>query len=215
MAEVGPPPTLFTQTTILSLGATVALLVAAVVLAKALLPIRTYQDRIQRYTFVWLAFDALTHFILEGSFLYQSFPLPRTVNSSKGAFAALWQEYARADTRWGTSDSTVVSIELITVLMAGPLCVYLMDLMRKGNPAWRYWIVVLSTGEIYGGMMTFFPEWITGSPSLNTSHPLYTYVYLLFFNGLWVVIPIYLMYDSYNYIVRALRGQNSVEQKRE
>lgn len=61
MAEVGPPPTLFTQTTILSLGATVALLVAAVVLAKALLPIRTYQDRIQRYTFVWLAFDALTH----------------------------------------------------------------------------------------------------------------------------------------------------------
>lgn len=29
-------------------------------------------------------------------------------------------------------------------------------------------------------------EWISGSPSLNTSHWLYTYVYLLFFNGLCV-----------------------------
>lgn len=30
-------------------------------------------------------------------------------------------------------------------------------------------------------------EWISGSPSLNTSHWLYTYVYLLFFNGLCVL----------------------------
>lgn len=30
----------------------------------------------------------------------------------------------------------------------------------------------------------FAPEWISGSPSLNTSHPLYTWVYLAFFNGL-------------------------------
>ncbi|GAA5998301.1 hypothetical protein JCM5350_005222 [Sporobolomyces pararoseus] len=204
MAELGPPPTLFTPTTILSLGATVLLLLLALALAKRLLPARVHSDTVQKYTFVWLAFDALTHFILEGSFLYQSFPRPRTVNSSSGPFAELWKEYARADTRWGTSDATVVSIELITVLMAGPLCVYLMDLMRKEDQSWRYWIVVLSTAEIYGGMMTFFPEWITGSPSLNTSHPLYTYVYLLFFNGLWVVIPLYLMLDSYRHIVRAL-----------
>ncbi|GAA6005863.1 hypothetical protein JCM11491_004038 [Sporobolomyces phaffii] len=205
MAEFGPPPTLLSPTTVLSLLATVALLVAALVLARALLPVRTYQDAIQRWTFVWLAFDALTHFILEGSFLYQSFPVHRSVNSSKGPFAALWQEYARADSRWGTSDATVVSIELITVLGAGPLCVWLMDMMRKGNPSWRYWI----TAEIYGGMMTFFPEWITGSPSLNTSHPLYTWVYLAFFNGLWVVIPVYLMWDSYKAIAQALRGASS------
>ena len=57
-----------------------------------------------------------------------------------GPLASLWQEYARADTRWGTSDPTVVSIEIITVLMAGPLCVVLMDMMRKQNEAWRYWM---------------------------------------------------------------------------
>lgn len=70
---------------------------------------------------------------------HTSSSLHGSFDSHTGAFAALWQEYARADTRWGTSDATVVSIELITVLMAGPLCVYIMDLMRKGNQSWRYW----------------------------------------------------------------------------
>ncbi|GAA5935743.1 EXPERA domain-containing protein [Sporobolomyces koalae] len=215
MASLGPPPTLLNATTVLSLLATVALLFAALLLAKTLLPTRSYRDRIEKWTFVWLAFDALTHFILEGSFLWQSFPVPRSVNTSQGPFALLWQEYARADTRWGTADSTVVSIELITVLGAGPLCVYLMKLMVSENPAWRYWIVVLSTAEIYGGMMTFFPEWITGSPALNASHWLYTYVYLLFFNGLWVVIPLYLMYDSYHHIVQAMHTSVLRNKKRE
>lgn len=45
---------------------------------------------------------------------------------------------------------------------------------------------ICSVAELYGGWMTFAPEWITGSPSLNTSHPLYTWVYLAFFNGLCV-----------------------------
>lgn len=61
MSHLGPPPTLFTATTILSLGATVALLLSALFLAKRLLPPSIYRDAVQRYTFVWLAFDALTH----------------------------------------------------------------------------------------------------------------------------------------------------------
>ena len=35
----------------------------------------------------------------------------------------LGQEYARADFRWGFSDPTVVSLEVLTVLGSGPLCV--------------------------------------------------------------------------------------------
>ncbi|GAA5862505.1 hypothetical protein JCM5296_000362 [Sporobolomyces johnsonii] len=213
MATPGPPPTLFTPTTVFSLLATVLLLLAAVLLARAILPARAYADKVQRWTFVWLAFDALIHFILEGSFLWQSFPRPRTVNSSKGPFALLWQEYALADTRWGASDPCVVAIELLTVLGAGPLCVWCMDSMRRGDAGWRYWIVVLSTAELYGGWMTFAPEWITGSPSLNTSHWLYTYVYLLFFNGLWVVIPILLMIDAYRHITGALRSVAAQDKK--
>lgn len=51
----------------------------------------------------------------------------------------------------------------------------------------------------------FVPEWLTGSPSLNTSHPMYTWLYLFFFNFLWVVIPAWLLCDSFGEVTAALR----------
>lgn len=45
--------------------------------------------------------------------------------------------------------------------------------------------------------MTFFPEWLVGSPNLNTESWLYFWVYLLFFNGLWVLIPGLLLWQSW------------------
>jgi hypothetical protein len=56
-----PPPELLNATTVFSLLATVALLAAALALARALLPLNTYTDSIKRWTFVWLVFDALIH----------------------------------------------------------------------------------------------------------------------------------------------------------
>jgi hypothetical protein len=43
--------------------------------------------------------------------------------------------------------------------------------------------------ELYGGWMTFAPEWVAGSPALNTANWVYHYVYLWFMNGVWVAIP--------------------------
>jgi len=54
--------------------------------------------------------------------------------------------------------------------------------------------------------MTFCPEWLTGSPSLDTSNALYFWVYLVFMNVLWVIIPVWLMYDSYTHIAGSLRS---------
>jgi len=61
------------------------------------------------------------------------------------------KEYARADFRWGFADETVVSLEILTVLGAGPLCCYILKQLAKDDPARHYWIVVLSTAELYGG----------------------------------------------------------------
>ena len=75
-------------------------------------------------------------------------------------FALLWQEYAKADKRWGGADLTVISLELLTVLLAGPLAVYITELVRRGGwsgnggaitgKLW-FWGSVLATGELYGG----------------------------------------------------------------
>jgi len=164
-----------------------------------------WQDR---YTFIWLAFDALIHFIVEGPFLWLS-TFGRQVNTSSGAFAEMWKEYARADYRWGISDPTVVSLELLTVFGAGLLCCYILKLLANDDPARHYWLIVLSTAELYGGWMTFCPEWLTGSPNLNTSHPLYLWVYLFFMNMIWVVVPLWLMYNSYTHIAGALRTKQA------
>lgn len=45
--------------------------------------------------------------------------------------------------------------------------------------------------------MTFCPEWLVGSPSLDTSFPLYLWLYLVFFNGLWVIFPLLLLCHSW------------------
>lgn len=197
------PPTIFTATSAYSLAGVATIGLLAYTGSKTLLPKNArWQDKT---TFIWLAFDAMIHFSFEGSFLYLS-TFGRSVNTSIGPFAELckphphphsqtWllattltndartgKEYARADFRWGFSDETVVSLEILTVLGAGPLCVYILKQLVSDDPARHYWIVVLSTAELYGGWMTFCPEWLTGSPNLDTSNPLYFWVYLVFMN---------------------------------
>lgn len=154
-------PSLFTLTSLLSFVAVLSVLSLSFLSAKLALPASS--TRKDSLTFVWLAFDALIHLYVsrplpsfpsripltrppahssfEGSFLFLSFPPPRTVNSAlPGPFKSLWLEYAQADTRWGTADPTVVSLELLTVLGAGPLCCYILWQMVKGDRARHYWL---------------------------------------------------------------------------
>ncbi|KZT23475.1 Emopamil-binding protein [Neolentinus lepideus HHB14362 ss-1] len=197
-----PQAEFFTATSAYSLAAVVVIGLLANFGANTLIPRSAkWHDRA---TFIWLAFDAMIHFSFEGSFLWLS-TFGRQVNTSVGPFAEMWKEYARADFRWGFSDPTVVSLEILTVLGAGPLCCWIIYQIVKDDPARHYWIVVLSTAELYGGWMTFCPEWLTGSPNLDTSNPLYLYVYLIFMNTIWVFIPLWLMVDSYGHIAKSVR----------
>jgi hypothetical protein len=50
----------------------------------------------------------------------------------------------------------VVSLEVLTVLGAGPLAALIVYQIVKRDPARHYWIVVLSTAELYGGCVFFF-----------------------------------------------------------
>lgn len=72
------------------------------------------------------------------------------------------------------------------MFIGGPLAAYIGYLLAKGhgdvaaaNGKTRlsgkiaFWIIVLATGELYGGFMTFAPEWLTGSPNLDTGNWMY------------------------------------------
>jgi hypothetical protein len=55
--------------------------------------------------------------------------------------------------------------------------------------------------------MTFCPEWLTGNVNLDGSNFMYMWVYLVFFNMLWVFIPLYAMYYAYNDIASAFAAR--------
>ena len=93
----------------------------------------------------------------------------------------------------GGADLTVMSLELLTVFGAGPLATYICyqiyNLVKPSNATSRntvmprLWFaaIVLATGELYGGFMTFAPEWLSGNTNLDTAEPIYLWLYLTFF----------------------------------
>src|ERR1700733_12313825 len=148
--------------TLLSLGVAFSLMPTAQLLAAFALP-KTISTK-YKFLFLWHAYDFLTHFIIEGSYLYHCFfsyaqlpsagstsdyPHPASLPNSDVAvlfghkdrrygahystapMARLWQEYAKADHRWGGADLTVISLEILTVGLAGPAAVYICYLIYK------------------------------------------------------------------------------------
>jgi hypothetical protein len=56
------------------------------------------------------------------------------------------------------------------------------------------------------GFMTFCPEWLSGSQNLDTSNFMYLWVYLFFFNTLWVFIPLWVLHEAHGQISRAFKS---------
>ncbi|KAI9891725.1 MAG: hypothetical protein M1814_002475 [Vezdaea aestivalis] len=159
------------QTTVTSLLAVAAILATAYWVSLRVLDKSTSLKL--RVIYVWHFFDLLIHFLFEGSYLYNCFftyargPSPDNFLSQPlrkyGSFygtsptAKLWQEYAKADRRWGEADLTIISLELLTVLGAGPLATYVCYCMQKRDDRMWYWMTILATAELYGGSGRFAP----------------------------------------------------------
>lgn len=109
------------------------------------------------------------------------------------------KEYTIADGRWGISDPTIVSLELLTVFFCSALCFFLVIFIYTKHPLRHFLQIVLCTCELYGGHMTFCPEWLTGNKQLVglTVDPMRHLLHLWFFNGLWVVIPVIMLVQSW------------------
>lgn len=61
------------------------------------------------------------------------------------------KEYGKADRRWLVSDPTIVSLEILTVVVTGGLAVLLIEAILN-NKYYRHFVqIVLCTCELYGG----------------------------------------------------------------
>ncbi|XP_066093232.1 emopamil-binding protein-like isoform X3 [Saccopteryx bilineata] len=77
----------------------------------------------------WLCYDALVHFALEGPYVYLS--LVGNIAEADGLIASLWKEYGKADARWLNFDPTIVSLEILTVVLDGSLALILIYAIVK------------------------------------------------------------------------------------
>ncbi|KAI1326858.1 ebp domain-containing protein [Xylariaceae sp. FL0255] len=213
------PADLFDPVTLWSLGSTVAMVIVGYVLSR--LVVDNTVSKARRFLFIWHVFDCLIHLCLEGSFLYHCFfswmPLSSVSNPTALAptahnflghtdraygpqaggnapMAQLWMIYGKADKRWAGADLAVISLELLTVFIAGPLAAYIAYGIAKKKESVNVLMVVIAVMELYGGWITFCPEWLVMSYNLDVSKPMYLWVYLVFFNVLWVFIPLYACY---------------------
>ncbi|XP_030610085.1 emopamil-binding protein-like [Archocentrus centrarchus] len=189
--DLAAPPGL-SLVSVLSLLACCAQLFAAVLLTQRYGGRSSTEDR---FILLWLFYDVIVHLTLEGPFVYMS--LVGTVEASTGPLAELWKEYGKADSRWLVSDPTIVSIEMLTVIFASMLALLLIHAILKDKYYRHFLQIALCVCELYGGCMTFCPDWLLGSPHLNTSTWLYLWVYLVFFNGVWVLVPVLLLLQSW------------------
>lgn len=156
---------------------------------------------VDKVALVWFILDAITHLTLELSYCVLTW-FGGAEKFPENAMAWTWLEYAKADRRWAVYDTNVLSLELLTALVVGPLCALMIYGIAK-QKAWRHPLqLVICVMELYGGWMTFAPDWLSGSPNLN-GHLYYVWVYLFFFNCLWVWTPAVLAYDSFAKAVRA------------
>ncbi|KAK7921973.1 hypothetical protein WMY93_008875 [Mugilogobius chulae] len=168
-----------------------------------------------KWVLTWLFYDVIVHVTLEGPFVLMS--LGGSVETSEGPLAQLWQEYGKADQRWLVSDSGIVSVEILTVVLCSALGLALIHAVVHNKPTentsqqcrqttdkaktcrQHFLQISLCVCELYGGWMTFAPEWLQGSPNLNqASSWLHLWVYLVFFNGIWVLVPVLLLLQSWN-----------------
>lgn len=58
--------------------------------------------------------------------------------------------------------------------------------------------------------MTFAPEWLTMNQNLDGSNFMFLWVYLVFFNMLWVFLPLFALYVSFVDMQNAFMIRNGV-----
>jgi hypothetical protein len=158
-----------------------------------------------KVTFVWFCIDAFTHLTIELGYLYLA--LTTTAKESDSFLAKIWKEYSRADSRWEVRDEGIISVEMATVFV-GLLCLVQLWALASNKPYRHALQIVICVAELYGGWMTFAPEWFAASPNkhLNASDWKLLWIYLVFMNGLWVVVPLVLLWDSWSQTTLVIKG---------
>ncbi|KAI2642870.1 Emopamil-binding protein [Xylaria nigripes] len=160
--------------------------------------------------FCWFVMNACLHCVFEGYFILNH----TTIASSQSLPAQLWKEYALSDSRYLTSDFFMLSVESITVLIWGPLCLVNAIAIVRNSP-WRHALrIIACVAHLYGVTLYYATsqcEYYFTNRSHSRPEFVYFWVYYVGFNFPWVIVPTLLLFDSVKTVTRGIRALDKAD----
>lgn len=141
----------------------------------------------ERCMAVWMLVSGGIHLIVEGAFALNGDFFKNS--DPRMLLLELWKEYSKADSRYASRDSFVVSMETVTAFAWGPGC-WLIVFALLAKSSWRWSaVIIVSVGQLYGDILYFATCWLEGGIHIRPE-PLYFWFYFIFMNAIWIVVPV-------------------------
>ncbi|KAJ5578678.1 uncharacterized protein N7459_007642 [Penicillium hispanicum] len=166
-----------------------------------------------RIAILWFVLSGTLHCFFEGYFMIHH----DNMASAQDLFGQLWKEYALSDSRYLTSDTLVLCMETMTVLLWGPLC-FVVAYLTATRHALRHPIqLIVCMSHLYGDTLYYatslFDHYRNDRPYCRPE-PYYFWLYYFFMNFIWIVVPGYYLYQSISIISTAIRRQQESGERR-
>ncbi|KAL3463252.1 Emopamil-binding protein [Aspergillus heterothallicus] len=156
-----------------------------------------------RIAILWFVLSGTLHCFFEGYFMINH---DRMV-TSQDFFGQLWKEYALSDSRYLTSDTLVLCMETITVLIWGPLCFGVAYSILYRHSLRHPLQIIVCMAHLYGDTLYFatslYDDYAHQRPYCRPE-PFYFWVYYVFMNLIWIVVPAYYLRQSMKTISKAM-----------
>jgi cholestenol Delta-isomerase len=155
----------------------------------------------ERVLACWLMVTAAIHLVIEGYVVvtpdYYQHPADNYLSEA-------WKEYTKADSRYATRDSFIISMEAVTAFAVGPMCFAAVYGILQSK-VWRFpLMIILSVCQIYGDVLYYGTCYLEGFVH-SRPEVLYFWVYFVLLNALWILIPLMVLIFSLQKIMQALQ----------
>ncbi|KAF4990190.1 hypothetical protein FGRMN_8611 [Fusarium graminum] len=162
---------------------------------------------------MWFALCGCIHFFFEGYYVYNFLD----ISSRSHLFAQLWKEYALSDSRYLTQDSFLVPMEGITAVLWGPMSFVCAWLIVTEHPLRHPFQLIISVGQLYGDILYFgtcYMKEIVNNIVYCRPEQFYFWMYYVFCNAIWIVIPFGLIVQSVRTTAGAFAKVQAAEKRK-
>ncbi|KAF9582954.1 hypothetical protein BGW38_010543 [Lunasporangiospora selenospora] len=157
--------------------------------------------------FFWFLLSGTVHLVLELYYVRNH----ATLAGDLHPLAQIWKEYSLSDSRYLSSDALVLILESITTYIWGPVLFYAAWALYTDRPTRHVAQLVVSMGHVYSLSIYYLTGLVDGT-EYGDPHPYYFWFYFVFFNVIWMVVPLALIAQSVKTIVHALSVVQKINQ---